>query len=167
MITQQKEAVLRRNEFLKQLSATHDGRLTPEIVFEAAKPQNSPLHDAFEWDINKAAYAHWMDTARELIRSVRLEIVEGERTLIVPYFVRDPEAKDNEQGYAETLRISNDAERARLALLHEIRSADGHLARAVNLAEFFGLQAAVVSLRRRAQRLVKEMAKVSPQTEVQ
>ena len=38
----------------------------------AARDPESPHHPHFEWDVKKAAAAHWKTQARELIRVVRI-----------------------------------------------------------------------------------------------
>lgn len=46
------------------------GSLTPAAVVAASKPEDAPLHDAFEWDDAKAASEHRLNQARGLIRAV-------------------------------------------------------------------------------------------------
>lgn len=48
------------------------GRLTPQIVVDAARPDAHPLHSKFEWDDSLAAEAHRRSQAADLIRSVRV-----------------------------------------------------------------------------------------------
>jgi hypothetical protein len=59
----------------KALSALNDahGRLTTDIVLEAATNAESPLHQMFEWDDNAAALEHRKWQARKLIKSVKIE----------------------------------------------------------------------------------------------
>lgn len=68
-----------RQELLKaELEAirAERGVLIPQYVVEAARPQSSPLHRFFEWDDEKAAEQHRVETARGLIRSVRIQYRE-------------------------------------------------------------------------------------------
>lgn len=48
------------------------GKLTPQIVVDAARPPESPLHGKFEWDDSIAGEAFRRTQAAELIRSVRV-----------------------------------------------------------------------------------------------
>ena len=66
----------------KALSALNDahGRLTTDIVLEAATNAESPLHKVFEWDDTAAAHAHRVWQARKLIKSVRIERPDGDLT---------------------------------------------------------------------------------------
>src|SRR5262245_45008054 len=55
---------------LARMEAT--GGLTAKRVVEEARPPDAPLHDLFEWDVVKAAQAHWENQARMVIRSVEV-----------------------------------------------------------------------------------------------
>lgn len=61
------------------------GSVSPSQLIEAARPKNSPIHDAFEWDDKKAGDEYRLIQARKLIR--RVEVVYGgsmERLVHVP-----------------------------------------------------------------------------------
>ena len=45
-------------------------RLTPQIIVSDAKPKDSVLHKAFEWNNNKAADLYRVDQARYMMRSI-------------------------------------------------------------------------------------------------
>jgi hypothetical protein len=79
-----------------QLQAVYDehSRLTPQLVVDAARPADHPLHDRFEWDDKTAAEAHRLDQARRLIRSVRViyreaNEKEAARTVRAFHSIRD------------------------------------------------------------------------------
>jgi hypothetical protein len=48
------------------------GKLTPEAVIERARDEVSVLHQAFEWDVDKAALEHLKEQARHMISSLRV-----------------------------------------------------------------------------------------------
>lgn len=58
----------------QQLQAIYDehGRLDAEIVVDAARPKDAPLHSHFEWNNSVAGEAYRKVQARELIRSVKV-----------------------------------------------------------------------------------------------
>lgn len=56
---------------LERIRATK-GTLIPADVLEAAKAEDSPLHNAFEWDDTAAAHQHRLNQARRLIVSIRI-----------------------------------------------------------------------------------------------
>lgn len=53
--------------------AERKGTLTAEIVLEAAKPKNSPLHSHFDWNDTAAARKYRLIQAAELIRRIKVE----------------------------------------------------------------------------------------------
>lgn len=67
---------------INRLIIQHGGYITPEQIVEAAKHPDSPLHDAFEWDVSKAAQAYWEVQAKWLIRHTHVIIEEGEDELV-------------------------------------------------------------------------------------
>src|SRR5664279_222009 len=52
---------------------------TPEAVdlVEAAKVKTHPLHGCFNWDVNAAALAHWVEQAQRLIRHLQMTYTSG------------------------------------------------------------------------------------------
>lgn len=56
-----------------------NGRLTPELVVEAARPDDHPLHNyVFDRDVPGAAEAWYRHRAHELITSVRIVFREAD-----------------------------------------------------------------------------------------
>jgi hypothetical protein len=60
---------------LAEIAAAHDGQLRPRDIVEQARAPRHPLHQYFEWNVEAAAQAHWLNTARALTRSVM--IIDG------------------------------------------------------------------------------------------
>lgn len=117
----------------------NNGRLTPAAVVADAQLVDSPLHDQFEWDKDKAAYQHWLDQARNIITSVRI-IHRTETSLIkTVYYVRDPSAEHSEQGYVSVPRLRTDADLARDVLVSEFSAVADRLRRARELAKALSL----------------------------
>ena len=59
-----------------------DGRIYARQVVEFARLNtDSELHNRFQWDLEQAAYLHWLSTARRLI-AVFITSEAGERTTI-------------------------------------------------------------------------------------
>jgi hypothetical protein len=73
------------HEALETIKAENKGVLKPEMVWKAAQRRGHVLHPYFEWNVEKAAQAHWIETARTLIRAVH--IVDDERETNVPAFL--------------------------------------------------------------------------------
>lgn len=95
------EKVSRKQEVADALIALENehGQITPELVVEAAADPQSPLHKAFTWNDEDAAYAYRLEQARALIRSVEYEITILRKTVTVGKYVRDVELPVREPGY--------------------------------------------------------------------
>lgn len=59
-------------EELQKIADTDGGALRPERIVDVAKDPKNPLHSKFEWDDSKAAIAHRLAQAGELVRSVKV-----------------------------------------------------------------------------------------------
>lgn len=131
---------------LAQIAERNDGRLTPDDVVEDARDESSPLHDHFEWDVEKAAAAHWVEQARALITSVMVVTVTNESTVRSVFYVRDPRADSKQQGYVTITTLRNDEDLARDALVEEFARIGDLLRRARSLALAVGIGEEVESL---------------------
>lgn len=131
-IAEEKRSVIK--ERLEQIAKANGGRLRAADVVADAKKADSPLHDQFEWDTKKAAYAYWIRQARVLITSVTITIHTETTSVKSVYYVRDPEAKADEQGYVSVAQLRSDEDLAREALIAEFTRIADLLRRARELA---------------------------------
>lgn len=102
---------------LAEIEESNGGVLTPDAVVADARRKDSPLHDFFEWDAKKAAHAYWVIQARELITSIRIEVRTETKVVSSVYYVRDPNAESDKQGYVSVKTLKTDEEMARAALI--------------------------------------------------
>lgn len=114
------------------------GRLTPEMVVEAAREEDSPLHPCFEWDDTKASRAWRIEQARKLIRSVTVEITTHKKTVSVTCYVHDPAVLAGEQGYVTVKQLAREPENVKQLVAWEFARASANLARAQDLADVLG-----------------------------
>lgn len=127
-----------------------EGRLTPEGVVKAAARADSPLHSHFEWDDSKAGHAYRLQQARQLIRSVQVEITTEERVISTVHYVRDPRAaEEDEQGYVSVNRLKTEPEHARALIQSEFARASACLHRATDLAAVLGMKREVAAISRK------------------
>jgi hypothetical protein len=64
-----------------------NGILYPERVVEFARDVKTALHSQFDWDVQRAAQAHWLEQARRIIR-VNVRLLEpSEGTGVIRAFV--------------------------------------------------------------------------------
>jgi hypothetical protein len=132
-------------ERLEKIAARHGGRLTPEAVVEDARDPESPLHGEFNWNLEHAAYAHWLEVARRLIRSVEVRIVVHELELSAPIWIRDHDL-GREQGYLAVAVLRDDHARALREYQAACRNAVAVLKRAISVGVAAGLP--IATLRR-------------------
>lgn len=137
-------------ERMRQLE-NENGKLTTQAVIEDAKDENSPLHGYFEWDDAAAAEKWRTEQARRLIREVRLVIHKSETNVRQVAYVRDPSRSSDESGYVSTVRLRDDKDRSRDALIAELDRASAALARAYDVADALGLSSEVEALRAQVQ----------------
>ena len=129
------EAVSAHEAKMAALRALEDrqGRLTPNALVAAARDEDHPWHDSFEWDDAKAAQSHRVEQAREILRTWRPPKIETTE-LRAPSYLRDPRCGNDEQGYVSTVRVRKDADLTRSILLAEFERAGNALQRAYDIA---------------------------------
>lgn len=138
---------------------TNGRRLTPAAVVADAKKKTSPLHPLFQWNQGKAAYAHWIQTAREIIGSVTVVHESSERTFKASGYVRDMDVKG--QGYRHTDALRRSPAASRESLIFTLDVAAGHLRRAYDLSIALGLQDEIDALVERIVGLKRSIEKAA------
>jgi hypothetical protein len=141
---------------LSEICETHDGRITPELTVEDAKDPGSPLHPIFEWDDGKAGHQFRLDQARQLLRSIRVVIRRDDRKIVVPYYVRDPDAGD-EQGYVSFAAVKSEHDKAVEVASHEFKMAAAAMVRARAIADGLGIESEVDDVIERIGRVKKKV----------
>lgn len=114
------------------------GVITPDVVVADARGTGSPLHALFDWDIDKAAEAWWVECARRVIRSVTVEIVTKTVTFKAPYYTHDPLAID--QGYRSNVSLRKDRVASKETVIDELKRASAAVMRARAVAAALGLE---------------------------
>jgi hypothetical protein len=139
----QKQLIAKR---LMEIEKLNNGVLTPAAVVEDAKNPESILHEHFEWNDQEAGYKFRLEQARNLISSVKVVIHTETTAISAVYYVRDPEAKSNEQGYVSLETLRSDVFLARESVVNEFARASACLQRARTHAAALGLEDQVESL---------------------
>lgn len=116
-----------------------DGRLLPSDVLVDARERKSPLHSLYKWDLSEAAQEYWVARTREIIRSVQVRMNVTTTTVLVPAYVRDPDAPGNGEGYRSVSELRSDPEAARRSAMLEFERAEAALRRAREVAAALGL----------------------------
>ena len=132
---------------LRELEA--EDRLTPERVLEDARSETSPLHDLFDWDVEKAARRHWLDRSREIIGAFRVSVEVKKTIHVIPRYVEDPDKLPGAQGYVSMDAVKQDDMLARRVLIAECNRVIGAVTRARGIAAAVDMQDAFEDLLRR------------------
>jgi len=119
---------------LEAIARNNGGVLRPLDVVQDARQPDSPLHELFEWDVEEAAQEQWMNTARRIIASVKVNITTETIVLKAPAYVRDPRLHGREQGYLETIKLRTEQEVAKEVLAGEVQNVISALRRARSVA---------------------------------
>lgn len=136
MTLQKKALIAARLQLLLERS---QGRLTPDVVVDDARDPTSPLHDQFEWKDDEAARLYRIDQARQLIRSVKIEVLVDKRSVSVPAYVHDP-SDQQKRGYVETVSLQDDRARGIEAMKREFTRIEGLVTRSRDIATVLGLE---------------------------
>ena len=125
---------------LQALNDQH-GYLTPQLVVDAARPKNSPLHAAvFNRSVQDAASEYYLQRARDLIRKVRVQYVQPDDTLAeAPGFVSVPVERTSGRVYRRSDEVAADPLLAAMVLREAERAWRTLKARYGHLEEFFRL----------------------------
>lgn len=89
-------------EVMEKLEA--DNRLQPSELIRMARPKRSPIHHLWNWDIQSAAEAHWLNRARYYMQSIvlRIEYDTGDIEDVRAFHVtRSEDEEDDEDGPVE------------------------------------------------------------------
>ena len=130
-------------ERVNQLRTKVVGILAPSDVIEDARQASSPLHHLFEWDEKKAAYKHWIDTAREIIACVNIEITTHKSTFKVGRYVH---TQGQTPGYEDIVKIRDNRDLAMEVLTQEFQCVANALRRARETAIALGLESEIDGL---------------------
>jgi hypothetical protein len=128
-----------RMQAIKELEDRH-GRVTAERLVQEARSKTHPLHKDFRWDDKDAAYHDRLNTARQIISSVRVIITHSRKKISSVAYVRDPSLEPNEQGYVSVSKLRTERESALEAILSEVSRVQSILERAQELAFALDLQ---------------------------
>ena len=131
---------------LDRIKTEHDDILRPRDVVEEARPDEAPLHPAFEWNDPKAAELYREDQARRIIRS--LVVVEKdpdtEEKLRTPVYLHvATEDEPNRQQYRSTDEVMQTPSLRKRVLAEAVRQAKAWQKRYERLSELAGVFAGI------------------------
>jgi hypothetical protein len=125
---------------LERLADDNAGRLTPEIVWDAAQDPASPFNRFITWDSSEAARRYQLQQCAALIRRFKIVRESGARTIVVPAYVR---VLDIENGYRRTGEVITSEFLAQQQRLRLITSMERLAEQLRNWDEFTGVVDAI------------------------
>lgn len=137
MTVSRREAI---NARLHQLAKENGRSLTADVVIADARDPESPFHDSFEWDVERAAHQYWVTVANRLINGYRVEVTVENRTLHAPVYVRSPEQPKR---YIHVDQMAGEHELAVAALRREGERVIAAIGRMQALAATLGLSSRI------------------------
>ena len=95
---------------LNRIRVERGGKLEPSAVVDEARPEDAPLHPAFEWDDDAAAESYRKLQARNLIRSIQVVRAKGQEREPVYFHVSVKASEGRHRFYqtSEGLRENED-----------------------------------------------------------
>lgn len=122
-------------EELEKIRVRNNGRLESALVVDAARPETSPLHAAFEWS-DKAAAEQWRaEQARFLIRSVEIVIDQPDRDA-VPIRAFVSVKRDEDRSFTSTVHALADPDLRAQVIEQAWRELEAWRQRHAELIEF-------------------------------
>jgi hypothetical protein len=95
---------------IQSVRVANGGLASPQKIVDAARANDSPLHDAFEWDNKRAAESYRREQARSLVQSFELVFESGRRLpAMVSVRVTDEDGKKR-RGYMDTSEAMESAD---------------------------------------------------------
>jgi predicted TIM-barrel fold metal-dependent hydrolase len=88
---------------LEKIRLNNDGMLDPHAVVMEAQPESHPLHNYFEWDNSKAAHAHRIWQARQLISCTVIIIPETNEKVTAYVSLREDRGNGGYRSMQEVL----------------------------------------------------------------
>ena len=138
-----------------------DGRITPDLVKEAARPEDSPIHAlVFDKDDKQAAEDYFLYRARVVIQSYLSVVVTTQHVEVsAPCYVRDVELDGGQQGYRSMESLRTDPVAARQTFARELGRALTYPDRAHRISQALEIPNRVV------ERTIMQLRRVQQQVE--
>lgn len=115
-----------------------DGLLLAQDVVEDAKRPESLLHDSFPWDDAIAANEHRLQIARQIIRSVKINVTVNHIVLDVPEWGHVTTTGKQIAGYRKLDAIKEHEDYRRELLHDEVERAKAAISRTLGIAGELG-----------------------------
>jgi hypothetical protein len=125
-------------EFVRSF-ADLNGNIDADILTDAARNPNCPIHHKYEWSDAVAAELHRRETSKTIIRFVKLQVIINKTTIVAPHYVVDPNREPRSRKYIDITVAAKEEQVARKILLAEMDRISLAVQRAMAVAAVLGL----------------------------
>lgn len=123
----------------KQSESLAGGKLTASLLEKAASNPKHSLHKEFVWDDQIAGHKYRLIQARQIIRSVQIDIQLHNHIISVVRYVRDPNLPVRQEGYKCLSTVERRSEEARAIMLMYLDRVESLIRSAREVAITLGL----------------------------
>ena len=111
-------------EALERLERELGHAPTTDEIWRAAKPSDSPLHDAFQWEVKKAAIQWWRTQARTLIGHIEIFVTVRNKAVPVRGWYNVRRHPEDPQRYVSAESIAESPYMRKQIVDYALREAD-------------------------------------------
>jgi len=108
-----------------QQIVSSEGEVSASKLVDAARPEHSPAHGAFEWDDAKAGEEYRLSQARKYLRKVSVTVEDGKqsvRLINVPVFKESQTREGTYKPISSVVLVEDEYERALRQLLVKLET---------------------------------------------
>lgn len=129
---------------LDRIREENEGVLRASDVVKESRPDEAPLHPAFEWDDEKAAELYRQNQARNVIRSLTVVQTDKPNAPAMPVYLHvAPKDDAKGQQYLPTMEVMGDEELRNRAIMDAIAQLKGWQKRYGHIRELAGVVDAI------------------------
>lgn len=128
---------------IERLTRNHNGLLEPGHVVEAARDEASPMHPHFLWDDAAAAERYREDQARDLIRSLTIDVSRSNVEPPQPVRAFVNVETGGERGYVTTVAAMSSEDLRRQVIAKAFSELEAWRARHAELTELARIFSAI------------------------
>lgn len=130
----------------EELEQTH-GAITPAIIVEDARGEESPLHPAFEWDDAKAAEQYRLKQAGTMLRALVVTVEEAEKPKPTRAYVNISEVSEKQGRFIAVGRALSHEDTRQIVLMHALMELSQFRRKYADVEELADLFAAIERLK--------------------
>jgi hypothetical protein len=101
-------------------SIDRHGEITAEELVADAKRPTSPLHELWDWDVQRSAERDWLRRGRDILAVYHVDVMYRQQVVSYPQYVRNPDAPARTQGMIAVPVLRTDPAASRRTIQMEL-----------------------------------------------